>query len=972
VAVSPFEIIARIRSFLSGLDQTDSPEFRALANEYSTLMRSLERRLRRVGELAGEGHFDAAIDAAEEVPPLREALNAVGFLERNEWHQLLRLYDVSVATFDVEAQFEQLGLLYEKRQSLSGLMRNYRKANLRGDMREKLRLLHAIYQLDGDNPQWRRDIVEHERYFLQQLRDRLGRMGGTLENYPQLAEVKEALESTEWTSASPGSLLRDAERKYAASLRQRILNRGEAIANQMTEAFSARDAVGCHPLVEQWRSWSGEHPNEAEMIRGGIEDALEWYEDIEEERRREQMCQHMVAVIQTELEEDRPNERAVLESYARLRDMNYPIEASLVKRLRNFQERVETQKQRKFIIKIGAVLAAMVVVAVALALISLSIQARRAREAFLAQASRNVELGNHQQALEDYADFSRDRPSVAAHPNVVKYMKNVEILMTQERQRRSRFEEIRERLKSMTLEPGIAEILARAKALGTTDEEKLWVEDYEMKWDERKAAQRAAVQKSIDEEYIRLKRGLEVLCLKAQKALKAGRNSARAFGEVDKDITRGRGILAEMARIKASEMLIAQLPAFRLRLKALQDASFAARRQIEKVSAAREVVEGRWSSAEDFRKASEVLLSELPLYEKVRSQEPWLNAVVNWRKEAKSAEATKALKGYLDGQKDSVHPMFANLYELAVMDVGLRVALADELDQGLGEFLKDVSTLYVAKNDKETILFVGEPEITKIDIRGEALLEKDYTRKKIMLPRSKGYLVRYAPIARAAKETLAIAQKEICGRGHNALLRGAALVLGAKQECKLKEDLVGKLLKLSEAQAHAPAALKALQQLCADRSKKPGVSQAQLAARLAALSKMLEQCDCEWALVDNMLTCRYSWIGYYAGAADAENEFVIRYFADAGVVASRRDLFAFFESKKSGRLVPLRIGRLSNPRARVETGVRSLLAPGQLVYTCAQSLLPPEKRKPPAGALPELKEPWQFLKPEDVRALKIP
>jgi hypothetical protein len=166
-------LIARIRGQLEL--GTPDLEARTLAGEYATLCQRARERLEQCATLARGGNEHAAFQAAETEPDLLSLCAALSFAESDRWHALCRERGLP-AGFALDSQHVRLvDALYGREIGESHpLYRDYRDAIRRREEDRALSVLRSIVRINPDDPNARSELARLSAKF---LREALGKVG---------------------------------------------------------------------------------------------------------------------------------------------------------------------------------------------------------------------------------------------------------------------------------------------------------------------------------------------------------------------------------------------------------------------------------------------------------------------------------------------------------------------------------------------------------------------------------------------------------------------------------------------------------------------------------------------------------------------------------------------------------------------------------------------------------------------------
>ena len=91
------QIVDQIRAFLQASDQTRNARLEGLASDFAAACAEVNQRLVRCQRLVQQGLRSEAIQLAEVEPRLFDAMTTLEFAEREQWDELVGIYDLAVA-----------------------------------------------------------------------------------------------------------------------------------------------------------------------------------------------------------------------------------------------------------------------------------------------------------------------------------------------------------------------------------------------------------------------------------------------------------------------------------------------------------------------------------------------------------------------------------------------------------------------------------------------------------------------------------------------------------------------------------------------------------------------------------------------------------------------------------------------------------------------------------------------------------
>jgi len=409
-------LIARIRGQLEL--GTPDLEARSLAGEYAALCVRARERLEQCATLVRGGNEHAAFQAAEADPDLLGLCALLSFAESDRWHALCRERGLP-AGFPLDGQHVlAVESLYGRVIGESHpLYRDYRDAIRRRDEDRALAVLRSIVRINPDDPNAQSELARLSAKF---LRESLGRVGALFaEGRPaEAVELMQRMERFGANELSGEPRWDDARARRAAWLRA---NAAEQAIGLVAEAALARDgghweacasALGRTRALErdhqlnlapellaqmaEFEAWAGEIAATAEAeasLRSAVESLLEEWQVLGQEAARGSSPAILIVRLSAWLERATPHAERLPEG--------------LLREARALRQATRTRLNRRYLLLTSSWVVGLLVIVGVVVAVNLQRQQEEETLGRFSEATRLVELYDHDAALRALDEFER-------------------------------------------------------------------------------------------------------------------------------------------------------------------------------------------------------------------------------------------------------------------------------------------------------------------------------------------------------------------------------------------------------------------------------------------------------------------------------------------------------------------------------------------------------------------------------------
>ena len=166
------DILNDLQNYLTGSDQSNTPQLRKLLSAYSEACAAAARQLQECKELISRGLLiDARKLADSMTPPLSARIERLTLPDdlRQQYENICQLYGYTPAAEFDRNVIVQLTTPGSYRQ-LNSLILRWRKIARRNNSAEKIKLLRAIIHCSPENDQiWRNNLLSVEQVWINEL-----------------------------------------------------------------------------------------------------------------------------------------------------------------------------------------------------------------------------------------------------------------------------------------------------------------------------------------------------------------------------------------------------------------------------------------------------------------------------------------------------------------------------------------------------------------------------------------------------------------------------------------------------------------------------------------------------------------------------------------------------------------------------------------------------------------------------------
>lgn len=296
------KIVDDLRNCVSYLGSTSGEVVERILGEYKDACLKTNERLRQCESLLKRGLRSEAIQLCEIEPNLIDVVATLDFPDRPDAAAALRQLRLALPPLDVEIA-AQLNEAYAEQQPLESLLGKHRYLALASSpLRDRLKVLRKIAEVDTMNPIWLEDIGIYEQERFKEIRGEADLAIRQRDQAGAGALLRE-LKKQNWRQLPPEALVRSLEKALETLNRSLAREELETLERELNSAFGAFDVNQARTLRERWYAAKEIcRLDENDILAVRAAPALDWL--MEQDRREvaEQAYNDSVARLEVGLE----------------------------------------------------------------------------------------------------------------------------------------------------------------------------------------------------------------------------------------------------------------------------------------------------------------------------------------------------------------------------------------------------------------------------------------------------------------------------------------------------------------------------------------------------------------------------------------------------------------------------------------------------------------------------------------------
>jgi len=414
------EVLDRIRATLSGLDQSDTPQLRKLAETYAEACRAVNAELAACRELIDRGLWTDASRRNDSVHPAwsrRAAMLAIA--EREAWATLCRLYSYPVAPEPDLATVQLLEDPPESGKAVNKLIMQWRRIARAGASGEKVKLLRRIIAAApaGGSDLWRKNLAAAEKSYSKELMAEAER-AMRVPDMTVLQNCYNELISPDWLEPVPRAGLEPFQQLLQEHQKEEFRKAVQQQLDKLGAAYSALDAEQIRHGLAEWDKLVT-HPffaaSDDEMRQ--VAEVRSFLEDFDARQQREREGREKTRQLIMEL--DRHGDFNRIENlYEALRQSDFPIDATLDRRVAIRREEFQDSERRRHRLRCFLVASLTILLLALGGAAILFYQYHRANVRYRASMQEQLDARNYDAVLQLYKQAEAENPRLVNNGNL--------------------------------------------------------------------------------------------------------------------------------------------------------------------------------------------------------------------------------------------------------------------------------------------------------------------------------------------------------------------------------------------------------------------------------------------------------------------------------------------------------------------------------------------------------------------------
>lgn len=489
-------LIDEIRFRLQSQDWDLTDDVRGIAEEYASICREANVRLRRCGEFLKQGLRSEAVHLAEAEPRLLDLLATIDFPERADWDEMVAFYQLSrpdPLLFDVA---EQLNEAYSLQQPLERLLDRHRLLALqRAPLPQRLAVLRRIAEVDAGNAVWEEDVRMFEKARLADI-DAAARGAAEQRDAAALTAIAAELTQPGWRER-PAKAQVERIRRLSEDVNRSVARRElEQLEPELNRALGELNVIKGRGLRDRWNHLAAVARLAAnDPLVERVAPALGWIADDDARLEMERTFRTATAALEQVLERpDAGEEELRSAGHAVLkceRGIPEPLNGRYRERLRSLE--LSRQRRRRAIV-IGAGLALVLIVG------SVALIVQRSSAAALAK---RLSEAAHQLIADGKFKEARElldrHTGIADAPEVLETQRDLLAAESAEGDRAARFQELLNTADNASTAEDAHGALREARSIARLADEKLAAMQLEDRWQKVEATARETRERKFQE-----------------------------------------------------------------------------------------------------------------------------------------------------------------------------------------------------------------------------------------------------------------------------------------------------------------------------------------------------------------------------------------------------------------------------------------------------------------------------------------
>jgi len=244
--------IDELQNTLLSTDTADPDFISDAAAEYAEACAAVNERLRKIAPLLRRGLRSEVIQLTEIEPNLLELVATLDFPEREDWCQLLKIWNREPPPPLLLDLASQINETYAMEAPLQTLLKRHRVLPLAGaPLADRIEVLRKLAQADPDTVVWQQDVEILEEARTKEIRKDL-EDAFKQNDFPRLLKLVEELDSSEWTNPPAPRVVSLAKELKQRLTEQSNLKEIKEVIQQLTSAYGEFDVAAGRELRSRY------------------------------------------------------------------------------------------------------------------------------------------------------------------------------------------------------------------------------------------------------------------------------------------------------------------------------------------------------------------------------------------------------------------------------------------------------------------------------------------------------------------------------------------------------------------------------------------------------------------------------------------------------------------------------------------------------------------------------------------------
>ena len=363
-------LIQQLRTQLKSEDQTNTANYRELAEEYASYCEMFKQANQKCQEFLDRGMIAECASYAETLnPSLHDLSTMLNFPELQEFRELCKMYDWQEPGILNDNTLKNLMKKLQKTQNMEPLVAEFRKIARTDNLVAKYVLLRQITQQAPKSRDWisMRRGIEKELFakYAKEAKEAI-----INSDFTNLENLKERITSTEWIVETNPAVLNKINAVLEEQHRKMVEEDAKAILEKINIAYGAFDYSALKTNLSQWEELiEKENYVPTEEMNSQVSEAHAYFLREEENRKNEKEIKKITESLRIGLEREYPLEN--LEKIVHMLQLrNAEIPEQLQRRFMAYKEDTERIRKRKTVLiySLSAAAAIVVIVIIVLAI----------------------------------------------------------------------------------------------------------------------------------------------------------------------------------------------------------------------------------------------------------------------------------------------------------------------------------------------------------------------------------------------------------------------------------------------------------------------------------------------------------------------------------------------------------------------------------------------------------------------------